>query len=99
MNRFFVELAQRTEVQVIGSRAMACSLALGTYLFTSVPALAGTDSYIYDSLGRVVAVIRASGTTTSYSYDAAGNRRAVTTVNNSPVTWGNFNWKNATWHN
>lgn len=62
-------------------------------------AFAGTDSYLYDALGRVISVIHANGTTTSYAYDAAGNRTSVVTAANTAVTWNNFNWNNAAWHN
>ena len=78
---------------------MARSFALSACLLTCAPALAGTDTFIYDASGRVIAVIHANGTTTSYTYDAAGNRTAVVTVTKSQVTWGNFNWNNAAWHN
>jgi YD repeat-containing protein len=43
-------------------------------------AWAATDSaaYSYDALGRLIAVTYANGTTTTYSYDGAGNRTQVT---------------------
>jgi YD repeat-containing protein len=78
---------------------MARSIVLGCCLLTCTPAMAATDTYVYDALGRVIAVIYANGTTTSYSYDAAGNRATAVTASNTPVTWGNFNWNTATWHN
>lgn len=73
-----------------------------TFVVAMLPgysAYAGTDTYIYDALGRVVSVVHANGTSTSYTYDAAGNRKTVVTVTSAAVTWGNFNWNNATWHN
>lgn len=77
----------------------AYSIAFLVCALGSGPAFAATDAYTYDALGRVTAVIHANGYTTSYSYDAAGNRTTVVTVTNTAVTWGNFNWNNATWHN
>ena len=53
----------------------------------SCPASAGTK-YSYDSAGRLIQAEYASGVTIRYSYDAAGNRRAITTTqlpNRAPV--------------
>lgn len=77
--------------------ALRCAAAMA--IFISSSAYAGTDTYIYDALGRVISVVHANGTSTSYTYDAAGNRNTVVTANSIAVTWGNFNWNNATWHN
>ena len=40
--------------------------------------------YAYDALGRVVGVTYSSGDTTSYSYDAAGNRTQLTATSSIP---------------
>lgn len=56
---------------------------------TNLPSYAGTVSYVYDELGRVISVTQANGTTVTYQYDAAGNRVVVTTggggANHAPV--------------
>lgn len=59
---------------------MCLAMAL---LLTGHPALAGSVSYSYDTLGRVSAVIYNNGsstTTITYTYDAAGNRTSVATT-------------------
>src|SRR4051794_29628482 len=41
------------------------------------PANAGSISYTYDALGRLVTVTDPTGVVTAYTYDAAGNRTQV----------------------
>lgn len=56
-------------------------------LCASAPANAGVQ-YAYDSAGRLIRVQYSNGVTINYSYDAAGNRREITTSripNRSPV--------------
>ena len=48
------------------------ALTLGGFAF------AGNDTYQYDSLGRLVSVTYADGSSISYTYDSAGNRTAIT---------------------
>jgi len=42
------------------------------------PAFAGTTTYKYDALGRVIEVDYPDGTKVFYQYDAAGNRTQTT---------------------
>jgi len=42
------------------------------------PAFAGTTTYKYDALGRVIEVDYPDGSIVYYSYDAAGNRTSTT---------------------
>jgi YD repeat-containing protein len=39
----------------------------------------GTESYTYDALGRLVTITSPDGTQSTYQYDAAGNRQAIST--------------------
>lgn len=52
-------------------------LALGLVLASSSPSFAGTTTYKYDALGRVVEVDYPDGSIVYYTYDAAGNRTQV----------------------
>ena len=47
---------------------------------------AGTVQYVYDGLGRLIAVIDPAGDTTRYSYDAAGNLLSVTRNSSSQLS-------------
>lgn len=42
-------------------------------------ALAGSVTYTYDTLGRVIRAAYSSGVVIVYTYDAAGNRTSVVT--------------------
>lgn len=46
----------------------------------------GTTSWVYDGLGRVIAVNR-NGTDTSYGYDEVGNLSYLTVENSKPVSY------------
>jgi len=57
-------------------RALAVTGAL--VLAFSVPSLAGPLSYVYDDVGRLLAVIDPASDTALYSYDAVGNLLGIT---------------------
>lgn len=42
----------------------------------AVAAFAGSATYTYDSLGRVITITYSTGVVITYTYDAAGNRTA-----------------------
>lgn len=68
-------------------RKLFAGVSFLAVLAFSLPAAAGTK-YSYDSAGRLIQVEYSSGVTIRYSYDAAGNRRAITTTqlpNRAPV--------------
>ncbi|OJX06764.1 MAG: hypothetical protein BGO72_00240 [Burkholderiales bacterium 70-64] len=52
---------------------LASAAALG-----ASAALAGSASYVYDSLGRLAQVTYSNGVVITYVYDAAGNRTSFT---------------------
>jgi YD repeat-containing protein len=55
------------------------ALALAALLLVSPPQLYGSDiSYVYDNLGRVLAVIDPASDTAVYAYDAVGNLTGIT---------------------
>ena len=59
------------------------SLSLMTLLIglsITIPAWAGSADYVYDDLGRLVAINYDDGTTITYSYDNTGNRITRTVV-------------------
>lgn len=86
-----VALARRLHVLVrdkfslsVSSRC-AWALTACTALMLTLPlnqAYAGSVSYSYDALGRLVKAVYSGSisTTVTYSYDAAGNWTAVTTT-------------------
>lgn len=59
--------------------AAARRLVLASLLGFSLPALAGTVSYTYDTLGRLKTATYGSVVIT-YTYDAAGNRLSRVTT-------------------
>ena len=46
-------------------------------LFISISAFAGTVQYTYDSLNRIVKVVRDNEIVIEYTYDASGNRQNI----------------------
>ena len=59
--------------------AMTCSLLLLLIIlaFYTVSAKAGTTSYMYDTLGRIIKVTYPDAKQICYQYDKAGNRTQV----------------------
>lgn len=55
-------------------------MALLIGLSTINPAWAGSADYVYDNLGRLIAINYDDGTTITYSYDNTGNRITRTVV-------------------
>jgi YD repeat-containing protein len=62
------------------------SLSLG---LVTTPAHADV-SYVYDELGRLVEVVAADGTSTQYSYDAAGNVTGIKKATSTTVSIAEF---------
>jgi YD repeat-containing protein len=59
---------------------------LGVQLLASVPADAADIVYLYDRLGRLIAVVDPASDTAVYSYDAVGNLLAITRQTSSTVS-------------
>jgi YD repeat-containing protein len=60
------------------TRHLALIAASVAVFLGSVPAQAGTITYTYDALGRVITATYPNGETITYTYDNAGNRKQVT---------------------
>ncbi len=58
--------------------ALFASPILAVGLLVSAPAHAGTTTYKYDTLGRVIEVDYPDGSIVTYTYDKNGNRIATT---------------------
>lgn len=61
-------------------RVAVVTIGLAVLIFGGL-AFAGTDTYTYDTLGRLTGVTYADGSSITYAYDDAGNR---TTVSQTP---------------
>ena len=74
-----VRNAQLTWSQLLLRGCLAGVLSLAA----QAPAVAGSASHVYDTLGRLVQIVYVQGMTTTtinYSYDTAGNRASVVTT-------------------
>lgn len=56
---------------------LAGAVAAAVTVAAVAPAQAGSATYSYDSLGRLVKVVYSNGAVITYTYDAAGNRTAA----------------------
>ena len=62
-----------------------CALLLALLCFAT-PVVADTVRYVYDELGRLVAVVDPAGETTRYTYDEVGNIVSVSRQSSSQVS-------------
>ena len=70
-------------------RELAKVLLLAALLLAGT-AQAGTVQYVYDGLGRLVAVVDEAGSTTVYTYDPAGNILSVANSSSSQLAIATF---------
>ncbi len=65
-------------MQRISRIAMLGMALVASLAIAASPSLAGTTTYKYDTLGRVIEVDYPDGSIVYYSYDKNGNRTATT---------------------
>ncbi|MBD0326165.1 MAG: RHS repeat protein, partial [Pyrinomonadaceae bacterium] len=69
------------------SYAVILALALSLFLAGSVSAQNPNElTYIYDELGRLIAVVDPAGETVKYTYDVVGNLLSITRHNSSQLS-------------
>jgi len=80
-------------------RAFATVAVLATLAGGIPVASSATIAFNYDNLGRLTTAIYDNGLCVTYSYDANGNRTAITTIATTPGSpiwgagpWGCFFW-------
>lgn len=71
-------------------RFFTCALLVCLSLYSISSAQTGGITYVYDELGRLVAVIDPSGDTAKYTYDATGNLLSISRYNSSIVSLISF---------
>ncbi|MBF6571666.1 MAG: IPT/TIG domain-containing protein, partial [Candidatus Binataceae bacterium] len=67
----------------LGRLLLALAFSAAAIAVCSGVASAGNVGYVYDSLGRLVAVYDASGNAAAYKYDAVGNLLSITNYSSS----------------
>jgi YD repeat-containing protein len=67
-------------------RELFVSITIIALMFTSVMAYAGSVTYTYDGLNRLIQAEYEDGTVIQYTYDGAGNRTALYLNTTPPVT-------------
>lgn len=74
-----LDLEGARRVRPVAASFSRCLLAAATVLaaLNASGQTAGTESYAYDALGRLIRVTHTNGAVTQYSYDAAGNRKSA----------------------
>lgn len=60
-------------------KSILISMGVCSALSSTTEAVAGSVTYAYDTLGRVIRATYSSGVVIVYTYDAAGNRTSVMT--------------------
>jgi YD repeat-containing protein len=75
----------RRGTRIILGWLLAAGLALGV-----AHASAAEQRYVYDELGRLIAVIDPAGETTHYTYDEAGNLTSVSRASSAQVSIVSF---------
>jgi YD repeat-containing protein len=69
------------------SYAIILALALSLFLAGNVSAQSASEiTYIYDELGRLIAVVDPAGETVKYTYDVVGNLLSITRHNSSQLS-------------
>ena len=71
-------------------RVFTCALLVCLSLYSSSSAQTAGITYVYDELGRLLAVVDPSGETAKYTYDATGNLLSISRYNSSTLSLISF---------